>query len=178
MVNKEELNEAKEPDIRHISEFVSLLAEEMLISGGETRRVEDCVDKILGSFGVDKYDHYIISNGIFMTTELEDKHHFTRMRYVPLGSVNLWKIGALNQLSRDVSDKKCSLDEAKTRLDEIKNTTVYSDRTLALCCAGFGGTSQAACTYVPLSRNISTSSRCGTLLHGILYIYQKRAGGI
>ena len=34
------------------------------------------------------------------------------IRHVPLGSVNLLKISKLNQLARDICDKKCTISEA------------------------------------------------------------------
>lgn len=122
----------------------------MLHSGGEIYRVEDTITHILKAYEIDYYDVYTLSNGIFASANESSEDSFSMVCNVPLSSVttDLGKIAALNQLARDICDKKCSIEEARKRLDACNQSAGYPPLILALACgigsAGFsylfGGT--------------------------------------
>ena len=63
------------------------------------------------------------------------------MRNVPIGSVNLKKIAVINQISREICQGSCSIQEAKKRLEQCRKTSVMPKRALIPACgigsAGF-----------------------------------------
>lgn len=97
------------------------VAQEMLRCGGEIYRVEDTVIHILNSYGVEDYDVYVISNGIFASANENKEDSCSLIRHVPLGKTHLGKITALNQLSREICSEKYSVEEARSRLEECKS---------------------------------------------------------
>lgn len=117
------------------------IAEELLINGGEIYRVEDTVVHILTSFGIEDYDVYVLSNGIFASANENHVDACNFIRHVPLGRVHLGKIVALNQLSREICNKTCSIEEARLRLEECKAiSSVQGIPQVFFCglgCAGF-----------------------------------------
>lgn len=56
------------------------------------------------------------------------------VRHVPLGSVNLGKITALNQLARDICSHKVSLIDSWDLLQQCKNIPDYQKYIQVLCC--------------------------------------------
>lgn len=85
------------------------IGDSMLRNGAEIYRVEDTVVHILKSYEVKEFDVYVISNGIFASANENQEDACSIVRHVPLGSVNLGKISALNQLARDICEHKISL---------------------------------------------------------------------
>ncbi len=117
----------------------------MLRNGAEIYRVEDTVIHILKAYEeIEEFDVYVLSNGIFASANEDRDDACSMVRHVPLGSVNLSKLSALNQLARDLSAHDCALNDAWRRLNECKNQRTYSRRTLVLCC----GLGSAAFCYL------------------------------
>lgn len=120
----------------------------MLRNGAEIYRVEDTVIHILRAYEIEEFDVYVLSNGIFASANENRPDACSIIRHVPLGSVNLGKISALNQLARDICEGKISLIDSWVELDRCKSLPNYNTPTQALFCglgsAGFcylfGGT--------------------------------------
>lgn len=85
------------------------IGDTMLRNGAEIYRVEDTVVHILNSYDVEEFDVYVLSNGIFASANENRDDACSIVRHVPLGSVNLGKITALNQLARDICSHKFHL---------------------------------------------------------------------
>lgn len=114
----------------------------MLHSGGEIYRVEDTITHILQAYEINYYDVYTLSNGIFASANECSEDSFSIVCNVPLSSVStdLGKIAALNQLARDICDKKCTLQEARARLDACSRSRGYPKWLQVLACGvGCGG---------------------------------------
>ena len=88
------------------------IADVMLRNGGEIYRIEDTVIHILKAYNAKSFDVYVLSNGIFASANEDQEDSCSMIRHVPLGSVHLGRIAALNQLSRELCAKECSLEEA------------------------------------------------------------------
>lgn len=114
----------------------------MLHSGGEIYRVEDTITHILQAYEIDYYDVYTLSNGIFASANECSNDSFSMVCNVPLSSVttDLGKIAVLNQLARDICDKKCTIPEARARLEACNKSTGYPGWIQAVACGiGSGG---------------------------------------
>lgn len=117
------------------------IGDTMLQNGAEIYRVEDTVVHILKAYEIEEFDVYVLSNGIFASANEDREDACSMIRHVPLGGVNLAKIAALNQLTREICSHHCSLIDAWDRLEECRNLSKFSNRLLILCCglgsAGF-----------------------------------------
>lgn len=106
----------------------------LLRSGGEIYRVEDTILHILNAFGIDDYDVYVLSNGIFASANEDREDACSIIRHVPLGDVHLGKIAAINQLSREICAHECDVQEAWARLDACKNLPFQKPLIQKICC--------------------------------------------
>ena len=106
----------------------------LLRSGGEIYRVEDTLLHILDAFGIDDFDVYVLSNGIFASANEDKEDACSIIRHVPLGDVHLGKIAAINQLSREICAHECSVEEAWERLDACKALPFQKPLVQKICC--------------------------------------------
>lgn len=127
-------------DTREVLTLAVEIADAMLRNGGEIYRVEETCMKIIGSFGVEKYDVYVLSNGIFASANEGKEDACSIIRHVPLGAIRLSRISALNQLARDICDGKIDIESAWKKLEEYKKLPGAPDYLLVLASAfGSGG---------------------------------------
>lgn len=106
----------------------------MLRCGAEIYRVEDSVIRILEAMDLDDFDAYVLSNGIFASANEKREDACSVVRYVPLSATHLGRLTALNQLTRDICDHKCTLNEAAERLKRCRNIPVYPPPVQLVCC--------------------------------------------
>lgn len=106
----------------------------LLRNGAEVYRVEDTVMHILEAYEVENYDVYVLSNGIFASANEDRDDACSMIRHVPLGSIHLGRIAALNQLSREICSGDCTLDEAWERLEECRNIPLGKNWVNILAC--------------------------------------------
>lgn len=113
------------------------IGDALLRNGAEVYRVEDTVMHILEAYEIENYDVYVLSNGIFASANEDKDDACSMIRHVPLGSVHLGRIAALNQLSREICSHECSLIDAWERLEECK-AIPYSKKLTRLFFCGLG----------------------------------------
>lgn len=109
----------------------------LLRNGAEVYRVEDTVLHILQAYNIKDYDVYVLSNGIFASANENEEDACSMIRHVPLGSVHLDRIAALNQLSRRICSHEYSIPDAWENLKlcrEIPSAPHY----VTLFFAGLG----------------------------------------
>ena len=59
---------------------------------------------------------FVLSNGIFLTSETEGSNHQVRVRHIPLAGARLDRIDAVNELSREIELGFFTPTEAKAKL--------------------------------------------------------------
>lgn len=96
------------------------MGEMLLLNGSEIGRVEDTMKRLLLALELESCHVYVLSNGIFAFVEKEGKTE-CMLCQVPLGKIDLGKITALNQLSRDIVTQKIKWQEAEAGLDTLQN---------------------------------------------------------
>ena len=90
----------------------------LLASGAETSRAQETAEILFRSFGAGELQAYVLTNGV-IAVPLE--HSLPGgVRNVPNSSVNLTRVAAVNELSRQAAAGRVSLAQARCRLDEIK----------------------------------------------------------
>lgn len=92
-----------------------------LSNGAEVWRVESTVTHICRAFQISDVDAFVLSNAIFITGNNENEDVYAKVKHVPLSSVHMGIVAAVNDLSRDISEGKYTVDEAIVRLEEIGN---------------------------------------------------------
>ena len=117
-----------ELSLSEVLEVASDAGHILLENGAEISRVEDIMGRIATHFGVSSSNFFVLSNGIFTTGQAEkvsksggQASTYANVAFIPIRSVQLCKVTAVNRLSYDISAGKCSLQEAKERIARIKN---------------------------------------------------------
>ncbi len=90
----------------------------LLENGAEISRVEETMERIASYYGVDSKSFFVLSNGIFTTSSF---NKYANVEFIPFKGTQLDKVVAVNQLSRDIVAGKYSIEQARVRLEEIRN---------------------------------------------------------
>ncbi len=109
----------------------------MLRNGAEIYRVEETVDRIARAYDIEEYDFYVLTNGLFSSANEISEDGFCMVRHVPFGSVHLGRLAKLNQLARDISAHKYTVEEAMKILNDII-TLPYAKSNVQLFFCGLG----------------------------------------
>ena len=120
----EQEQRASAPDI------AALAGEILLASGAEIFRVEETIDRICRAYGVASADAFVLSSGIFLTAGNETERAFARVRHIPLSGARLDRVAAVNQLSREIEQGRCTPRQAYQRLLAIRDPVSYTHLTL------------------------------------------------
>ena len=127
----------------------------LLENGAEISRVEDIMARIATHYGVSSGSFFVLSNGIFTTGQEAGKLEkaggqastYANVEFIPIRSIQLSKVTAVNRLSYDIASDCCSLAQARERLEQIRRARpkpaweqiLGSSFGAAGFCAVFGG---------------------------------------
>ena len=89
----------------------------LLENGAEIIRVEETIQHIAKAYGVEDESFYVLSNGIIATGQ-----HYASAKFIPIKGTQLSRVVEVNQLSREVSSGKVTLDELEARLKAIRQS--------------------------------------------------------
>lgn len=96
----------------------------LLENGAEIFRVEETMERICKHYEVEAYDFFVLSNGIF-TTGGNKKNvgmkQYARVQHIPVKGTKLDRVIAVNQLSREIEEGKWTLEQAREKLEDIRN---------------------------------------------------------
>ena len=144
----------KEADLSEVLEVAAEAGHILLENGAEISRVEDIMSRIASHFGVDSGSFFVLSNGIFTTGSVDKVRQgggqaqtYANVEFIPIRSIQLSKVVAVNRLSYDISYGVCTLEQAKERLRLIRTSApkpnweqiAGSALGAAGFCAVFGG---------------------------------------
>ncbi len=126
----------------------------LLESGAELFRVEDTIHRILRAYGIHSENAFILSNGIFLTAGSDREGSYARVQHIPISSSHLDRVAAVNQLSREISEGRHTVYEARSILEQIRQMPEKKKWQKVLCsaigsgsfCVLFGGATQDALT--------------------------------
>ncbi len=98
----------------------SVLAGELLaISGAEIYRVEETIQRILEKGAFNSIQVVAMMTSIVATVEREGMEPLTYVKSIHERGMNLTKIIAVNQISRDFCEEKITLEEANIQLKQL-----------------------------------------------------------
>ena len=107
-------------------------------------------------YGVEGFHVYVLANGIFASIE-EDGRQIcqqlqvgnneekdsddlvvaSQIRYIPLSSIHLGRVAAVNNLSREIVAKKYTMEEARKKIEEIDKIP-FTNNLLQIFVSGLG----------------------------------------
>ena len=105
-MGEEERSRQADADQREVLDVAMEAGHILLENGAEIFRVEETIDRICHSFGVESEDAFVLSNGIFLTAGNEKEKRFARVKHIPVKGAQLDKVAAVNQLSRESKEMK------------------------------------------------------------------------
>ena len=111
----------------------------LLENGSEVFRVQQTMEIMANSLGIEDFNVYVLTNGIFASAHSPDSSE-SLTRHVPLVSIHLGRVEAVNELSRELAAGKLNLEQAEQRLQDARALPPAPPRVLRL--AGAAG---AAC---------------------------------
>lgn len=117
----------QKPDFAEVLDVASEAGHILLENGAEISRVEDIMNRIAMHFGVHSGNFFVLSNGVFTSGKAEKVHKaggqastYANVAFIPIRATQLSRVTAVNRLSYDISAGRCSLEQARIRLEEIK----------------------------------------------------------
>lgn len=120
-----------------------LAGEIMAGSGAETFRVEDTMIRILKISERKGVEVYVTTTGLMATLSDPDMEPITEVKRINHRVSNLNRISEVNQISRDLCDRKISVEEALDKLMLIQDQRTYSKLIIAfatiISTGGFAG---------------------------------------
>ncbi|MBC9785131.1 threonine/serine exporter family protein [Heliobacterium chlorum] len=126
-------------------EFVVQAGRTLLEAGAEVYRVEDTVQKMGDALGIQLLESYVTPAGVFISYIDSAGSPGTFFRKAAKRGVNLSKISAINNLSRQVAQKEVELDEAFTILGQIESAGPTYSTLIKISC---GAVNAAAITVI------------------------------
>lgn len=92
----------------------------LLANGAEISRVEETIDRICRHYGIESGSAFVLSNGIFITMGDRREEFFAKVQHIPVSGAHLNRVAAVNQLSREISEGKHTVEELDRCLDDIE----------------------------------------------------------
>lgn len=159
---------------RRALELVTRIGEVLLKNGGEIFRVQQTMQLVAKAYGIPGFQVYVLANGLFVSMQEEGRtitrpvesgdaagqehlfgqehlasraHLASQVRYVPLSSVHLGRVAAVNNLSREIVAQKYTVEEASRKIEQIDELPFTSNAVQTLMsglgagafCILFGG---------------------------------------
>lgn len=129
-----------------------------LSNGAEIWRVESTLNHICAAYGVKDMDMIVLSNAIFITGNNEKEEVYAKVKHIPISSIHMGIVTAVNNLSREIAMGQYTVEEAAEKLEQIKKKEEI--RTSYRTAASAMG---AACFIYILGANVIESLVAGVL---------------
>ena len=108
------------------------IAEQLVISGAEVARTEYSVRRICKSFGAVRTEALSITTSLIVTVYYDEYGSVTQTRRVDKFAYNMDRLEKMNELSREICDKKLSIEDGRKRFSELMAEKYYSFHTQIL----------------------------------------------
>ena len=115
------------------------IGEQMLLSGAEVHRVEESINRMCYAFGAKRVDVFIITSSMVVTVYTEEGETLTQTRRVTSMKFNIERLHRLNQLSREICEKKLSAEEIDSKLKLAVACGQYPAWVEFLSCSAIAG---------------------------------------
>lgn len=122
-------------DYKKLFNYAMLTGEIMLRSGAETPRVEDTINRILGTSQFATVESFVTPTGIFATLDDPSIEMISYVKRVRKREVHLHRVAQANDLSRRFCAGEVGLDEALEAIMIIKKERPYPKWVIVLAKA-------------------------------------------
>ncbi len=147
------------------------IGEQMLISGAEIYRVEDCIKRICLSYGMKRIDVFTITSSIVASLEDNEHRNITQTRRISSYNTDLSKLDKLNQLSREMCATTPPLEDVHKRVKAIASAKKYP---FPVECAVYGAVAAGFTVFFGGSfRDALVSLVIGVILRLIVFTAAK-----
>lgn len=102
------------------------IGENMLKSGAEVYRVEDCIRRICSAYGAVNVDVFSITSSILLSIEFPGEYRVTQSRRIEAYATDLDRVDKLNQLSRRMCKERLDYAAFQKELSCIISRKRYS----------------------------------------------------
>lgn len=161
----EEREELQDREKQKVVEAAMRAGQILLSNGAEISRVEETMDRICKHYGIESANAFVLSNGIFTTMGNHREEVFAKVQHIPVSGAHLNRVAAVNQLSREISEGKHTIDELDKCLDDIENMPGKRGMTQILASA------VGSATFCYLLGGDLADSIAAFISGFILYIY-------
>ncbi len=114
--------------VEKLLKVIRIISQIMLESGAEAYRIEGTCEFICRSFGISEVDSIATPTGIYITISPPNKGNRTVISRIKNRSIDLSKLNDVNSISRLITSKQITLDEAIIRLRDLKNNVGLKKR--------------------------------------------------
>ena len=111
-------------------DLVVSLGETLLSNGGEISRTNELMYLAAEQFGLEQFNAFTIANGVFVSALVDGQQCACQVRHVPLTSIHLGRVEALNELSRHISAGEVTPEQAR-------DASTDTDRSAAILCQSY-----------------------------------------
>lgn len=123
---------------REVLDIATCMGYYILKNGGEISRAEDTAERIGLAYGMDAVHVFAVASSIVVSVEVGDES-LSQTRRVKSVTTNLERLKEFNSLSREICEKKLSVEEVIQRIREIKNKKTYNKAIMLLAYGIIGG---------------------------------------
>ena len=118
--DKASAHDENEAFYEELLEFAVSLANKLQACGAETYRVEETINRIVSSYGVERVDAFVIPSSIMASLETDGGRIITKIRRLKGGETMLDGIERYSSLSRRICIEKPDMQEARRLLRETE----------------------------------------------------------
>ena len=137
----------------------------LLENGAEIFRVEETIDRICKYYGIESSSSFVLSNGIFTTSGSQREEIFAKVQHIPVSGTHLDRVAAVNQLSREIEERRYTVEEVRKKLAVIRVMPGKS-KFMQVLASGIG----CACFCCLFGGN-AKDSLAAFLVGVLLYLY-------
>lgn len=101
------------------------IAEQMVISGAEVARTEYSVRRICKSFGAVRTEALSITTSLIVTVYYDEYGSVTQTRRVDKFAYNMDRLEKMNELSREICDRKLTVEEGRKKFSELMSERYF-----------------------------------------------------
>ena len=120
-----------------ILELSFQMGEILLRNGAEISRVQETMERVAQSYHAEKFNVYVLTNGIFAVGTEQGKERSVELRHIISTTTHMGRICAVNQLSREIAHGEHTVEEAFQILKGIREMP-YSPLSLSILCCAVG----------------------------------------
>ena len=111
-------------DYHTLLDLATDLGYELAMCGAETFRVEESINRVLATYGLNS-EVFAIPNCLTVSIETDDGQILTRMRRIGAHGSDLDAVERFNGLSRAICNRKPDPQEGKRWLEMVRNSRIY-----------------------------------------------------